>query len=121
MGLNLETVGSGMSMKLLWTNPNPKSNISSNTKLSVGALAQYDAIMAVVLGTTGTQATVPACVVQKEKPMFSASFYSQGFNAFRSYTVNFEEGTITAGTGYSGTSTANAGVIILYKVYGIKF
>lgn len=121
MGLNLETVGSGMSMKLLWTNPNPTSNISSNTKLSVGALAQYDAIMAIMLSTTDTQNIVPACVVQKEKPTFSASFRSQGFNAFRSYTVNFEEGTITAGAGYTGTATANAGVILLYKVYGIKF
>lgn len=117
MGLNLEAIGSGMSMKLLWTNPAPKNSFSGQT-VQLPGLSGFD--MAMIIAETSTDGGVlPAVIATKEFPTGKLSYYTNDAGSERSFEFDFESEQCEFKSITSGGSNVN-GFRIPVKIYGIK-
>lgn len=118
MGLNLEAVGSGMPMKLLWENENPTETFPAQT-ISL-SLSSYDLICIVINNSIKT--IFPPLFLSKNERGIAVQPTVQ--NVYRAFTFN-ENGVVVEDAmiinSYGNENGTKSGInCIPIKIYGIK-
>lgn len=108
----------GVSMKLLWTNPNPTANFAAQT-VSLD-LSGYDAYGVVSMFSASYQYTMPLCV-------FPCDINHKAYVMCNARTANNTGGRLinfsTTGLAFEAASysgSTNNSYCIPYKIYGIR-
>lgn len=120
MGLNLESVGGGMQIDLLWTNPSPTASFSAKT-VSLD-LSGYDSVM--VISDNDYGSIFPPVIVDMGKSGILLQCTDViRYRKFRTSAtgVEFENGSVQNSYNVAEAVSTNSKIVIPYKIYGINF
>ena len=102
-------------MTKLWENPDPTQAMASDTEISIND-TNYDLLAYICLLKSTNNKVIPVVITPKNKDAYVC--YADAVNNLQR-RFDYTNGTITAKTGYIGSTVDNT-CIILYQIYGIK-
>lgn len=119
MGMNLETVGTGLEMKLLWTNPNPKTAFSPQTVNLNGEFPAF--CVSFFAAANNTLQMQTQIVVADEGAATQRIVFVNYYTSVGSRDVNVYKNALYFGNSNSGSGgVVDNTKIIPYQIYGIQ-